>query len=190
MKLLFRRHGDLGAAFLDGGRHLVDSFPLQYFNKEGTAAADRFGAERRIIFGDRFLVVEETLHTAGRGRAEYEWWLLGHGDGGLKTQDRAVELHAGGDVADDKIGVSFWNFMVSPFFAEGERGLYCGGRDAHRGCVFATPLSTLLAKGTQVGPPDCLWRRQRKGGRAGPARYGEEDSMGVKIGLIPLGVEQ
>jgi hypothetical protein len=149
------------------------------------------GLVRGIVFGDGFLVVEENLHTAGRDRAEYEWWLLRHGDGGLKTQDRAVELHVGGDVADDKIGREFLEFHGSPFLVEVSAACSApGGRDAHRGCVFATPPSTLLAKGKRVGPPHCLWRRQRQGRRAGPARYEEKDSMGVKIGLIPLGVEQ
>jgi len=44
-----------------------------------------------------------------------------------------------------------------------------------------------LRRGTQVGPPHCLWRCRRKGKRAGPARYEEEDSMGVKYGVDSTG---
>ena len=56
-----------------------------------------------------------------------------------------------------------------------------GRRDAHQDHVFATPPSTLLARGTQVGPPHCRWRRRIIGRRAGPARYGKKHSTGVKL---------
>src|ERR1700683_297954 len=85
-KLLFQRHGDLGAAFRDGGQHLVDSF---HFHEERKAGADEFGAERGIVFGNGFLVVEGNLPTAGRDRAEYERWLLGHGGRGLRTRGQS-----------------------------------------------------------------------------------------------------
>src|SRR5579872_500264 len=45
---------------------------------------------------------------------------------------------------------------------------------AHRGCVFATPPFTLLASGTQVGPPHFSWRGVQA--RAASARYGKKDN--------------
>src|SRR5260221_7364373 len=85
----------------------------------------------------------------------------------------------GGDVADDEVGREFLEFHgVSPIdFVRGGLGLnQSEGRGAHRDCVFATPQSTILARGKQVGPPSLsvvLAGEQR----AGPARYGRDRSI-------------
>src|ERR1700722_1629817 len=53
-----------------------------------------------------------------------------------------------------RLGVSFWNFMVSPIdFLRGWARPRNWEARAHRDCVFATPPSTILARETQVGPP-------------------------------------
>ena len=46
----------------------------------------------------------------------------------------------------------------APLVMVGAAKRFIGRRVAHQGCVFATPPSTLLARGTQVGPPHFRWR--------------------------------
>jgi hypothetical protein len=61
-------------------------------------------AESGIIFRDCLLVVEEDLYAAGGDGAEDVRWIVGDVHGGLEPKNGAVELHAGGHIADDKIG--------------------------------------------------------------------------------------
>jgi hypothetical protein len=53
--------------------------------------------------------------------------VVGNSDGGLEAEDGAVELHAGGNIADYKVGREFLEFHgVSPDgLGMGGRGLIC-----------------------------------------------------------------
>ena len=98
---------------------------------------------------------------------------IGDGETGFKTKDGSVELHAGGDVADDKIRRELLEFHDVSFL-RGGRGLHNWRRDAHRGCVFATPPSAILEKGTHSRVASfsaaLLEKMQQAGSREVPER--------------------
>ena len=68
VELIFHRHGDLRAVLLHSHEEILD--PL-HFNEQSEAATDLLGAERGIIFGDDFVVVEENFHAVGDYGAEH-----------------------------------------------------------------------------------------------------------------------
>jgi hypothetical protein len=67
VKLFLQRHSDYRFAFLNSGQDFFDAFD---FDEESQAAADRLRAERGIVLGDGFLVVEENLDAAVDDGAE------------------------------------------------------------------------------------------------------------------------
>src|SRR5579864_3929569 len=81
-----------------------------------------------------------------------------------------------------RLGVSFWNFMESPFcFVDVRRPIASGGATHTWLCVRNASIHAPCegragrAASFSVAPPS------GKGQRAGPARYEEEDSMRVKF---------
>lgn len=97
-ELIFHRHGDLRAVLLHSHEEILD--PL-HFKEQSEAATDRLDAERGIIFGDGFVVVEENFHAVGDYGAEDVRRSVRDGEAGLKAQRDAVEVETGFDVANN-----------------------------------------------------------------------------------------